>query len=219
MSAPQLGIDSEDLGLDILPAIEKSFGISFDQNDFHEDFTYGELGALVIAKLPTTTATDCTSQQAFYKLRRALKPLAGESEIRPTTLLTDLLPANRRVAEAHLNAELGMELNLASTPTWAVLSGTLLILASLAIFFFSGILALIVLVLAVGGLDAARHLEKQLNYQTVRELVEHMSSQHYRQSRRNPDTVNLREISSRLERIFIDVAGLETTELVPDAVL
>lgn len=219
MSAPQLGIDPEDLGLNILPAIEKSFGISFNQNDFHKYFTYGELGAVVFAKLPTTTAADCTSQQAFYKLRRALRSLVGEAEIWPATLLTDLLPAKRRVAEAHLNAELGMELNLASMPTWAVLAGSLLILASLAMFFFSGILALAGLGLAIVALDAARHLEKQLNYQTVREVVEHMSSQHYRQSRRNPDTVNLREISSRLERVFIDMAGLEAAKLVPEAVL
>jgi len=219
MNAPQLSIDPEELGLDILPAIEKSFGISFDQNDFHKDFTYGELEALLFAKLPTATAADCTSQQAFYKLRRALRPLVNEAEIRPATLLTELMPAKRRIAEAHLNAELGMELNLASMPTWAVLSGSLLILVSLAMFFFSGVLALAGLGLAIVGLDAARHLEKQFNHQTVRELIEHMSSQHYRQSRRNPDTVNLREIPSRLERIFIDMAGLKAAELVSDAIL
>ncbi|RZJ86339.1 MAG: hypothetical protein EOO60_13555 [Hymenobacter sp.] len=219
MNAPQLGIDHEDLGFDILPAVEKSFGISFTQNDFHENFTYGELHALICTKLPTAVASDCTTQQAFYKLRQSLRPLVGEAEIRPNTLLANLLPVGRREAAAHLHTELDIDLALISMPTWAVLVGSFLILASLVLFFFNGLLALAGLGLAVMGLDAARHLNKQFNYQTVREVVEQMSSHYYRQSRRNPDTVNPQEVASRLARIFIEMAGLEASELVPNAIL
>ena len=219
MSAPQLNIDPEDFGFDLVPAIEKSFGISFDQHDFPENFTYGELYALVQAKLPTTTAADCTTQQAFYKLRQALRPLVGEAEIRPDTLLADLLPGERRKAAAHLNATLDINLNLVGISERAILVGSLLVLVSLVMFFFSWSLALASLSLTIVGLDIAQRLSEHLHYQTVREVVEHMSSRYYRQSRRNPDTVNPQEIASRLERIFIDMTFIEATDLVPHAVL
>ena len=234
MSAPQLGIDPEDLGLDILPAIEKSFGISFDQNDFHKDFTYGELYALVLAKLPTATAADCTIQQAFYKLRQALMLLTGATKISPSTRLDTLLPADPRPAAAHLAASLAIKLNLVAMPKWAEVAGSILLLSA------TGLLPVVILAAVMGGetwgapatllllscfglsvliFTLGVQIGKRLAYETVGELAIHMSSQHYRQSRRNPDTVNLREISSQLERIFIDMAGLEAAELVPDAIL
>lgn len=112
-----------------------------------------------------------------------------------------------------------MQLNLVGMPAWAALAGSLLFLVSLASFFFDWHLALAGLSLATLGLDIARRLGEQLQYQTIREVVELMSSQHYRQSRRNPDTVNPQEITSRLARIFIDMADLTAAELIPEASL
>lgn len=112
-----------------------------------------------------------------------------------------------------------MQLNLVGMPAWAALAGSLLFLVSLASFFFDWHLALAGLSLATLGLDIARRLGEQLQYQTIREVVELMSSQHYRQSHRNPDTVNPQEITSRLARIFIDMADLTAAELIPEASL
>lgn len=219
MEAPQLGIDSEDLYLDMLPAIERSFDIKFTNSDFHKDFTYGELHSLVLSRLGQTPSNDCTTQQAFYKLRLTLRPFTGAVEIRPDSNLPGLLPADPRPAAAAVEAALQMKLKLVGMPNWAAITGTLSIVLSLVLFFFSWQLALALLGLSIMGLDLASQLGRTLRFGTVRQVVEHMSTYHYQQSRRRPGTVNPREVAARLERLFIDMQGLEAGQLVPEAIL
>ena len=95
MNELHLGIDGEGFVLSIVPAIEKSFGIHFEQNDFELARTYGELCAVVQSKLPLTASPTCTTQQAFYKLRLALSAQALGNKLKPNSLLVDVLPSQR----------------------------------------------------------------------------------------------------------------------------
>jgi len=230
METPRLAIDPEDFGFDIIPAIEKSFGIEFTQVDLADVRTYGELCAAVWAKLPSTMATDCTSQQAFYKLRQSICTHTGAASITPATQLATLLPAQRaprRAAAAAIEQELGMKLHLLGMPTAVETAGLLLFVLSLFAFLVGSFMlgatgtlpglagfAVMVVIFTLGSRYGTTP-----QYLTVRDIVLTMSSKHYRQSRRNPTTVNLREINSRLAQLFVDMAVVKLAELTPDAVL
>jgi hypothetical protein len=58
--------DIEDLE-DILIRIEKSFGISFVDNELASVTDFGQLSDSIINKIKIQETESCTSQQAFYK--------------------------------------------------------------------------------------------------------------------------------------------------------
>jgi len=231
METPRLAIDPEDFGLDIIPAIEKSFGFEFTSADLAEVRTYGALCGAVHAKLPSLAATDCTTQQAFYKLRQAICLHAGTQVITPATELAAVLPrqwARRQAVAAAIEQSLGMELHLVDMSAAVLIAGVLgLVLAFpialLSNFLLGGAAGVLIglgcFASAIMVFKLGSHFRATLRYPTVRELVVAMSTQHYRQSRRNPTNVNLREIDSRLAQLFVDMAVVKLAELTPDAVL
>ena len=230
MEAPNLGIDSEDLGFDIFPAIEESFGFKFKQADFTDVRTYGDLCTLVRAKLPGAAATDCTSQQAFYKLRQALLSHTAANNVSPTTTLAEILPTQRverRLVAAAIEQHLGMKLSLLDMPPAVQAGGMILSLFSFLFTLIGGFLwgvsgvliGLAGIAVAIIVFNLGTRFGSTLRYYTVRDVVLAMSSTYYRQSRRNPSTVNPREITDRLNYLFVDMAGVELAELTPDAVL
>lgn len=230
MEAPNLGIDSEDLGLDIIPAIEKSFGFKFEQTDFTNVRTYGELCALVRAKLPGAAATDCTLQQAFYKLRQALLSHTVARNIIPASTLAEIFPTERvqrQLAAAAIEQQLGMKLGLLKMPPTVEAVGTALLLLSFLFSLIGGfLLGVSGVLIGLAGIAAAiivfdlgGRFGSTLRYFTVRDVVLAISSTCYRQSRRDPSTVNPREITDRLNHLFVEMAGVELTELTPDAIL
>lgn len=219
MAAPNLGIDHEDLAFTILPQLERSFGIKFQPGDFSSEVTYGQLCKLIQARLLAKNANDCTSQQAFYKLRHALRQQLGEVVVQPATRLADLLPARRREAAIKLTTGLGMKLDLLKMPDKAAFSGTLLLLVSLLCLFFNQSLGLTGIGLAVAGMYAASRFSNVLRYETVREVVAAMSSQYYRQSRRSATTVNSQEVRAQLTCFMAEWAGIEPAQLITEAVV
>jgi hypothetical protein len=230
MEAPNLAIDSADFGLDIIPAIEKSFGFKFEQADFTNVRTYGELCALVRSKLPEAAATDCTSQQAFYKLRQALLSHTVEQKISPATTLAEILPAQReqrQLAAAAIEQHLGMKLSLLDMPLAVEAVGIALLLLSFCFSLIGGFLlgvsgvliGLAGIAVAIFVFDLGARFGSTLRYSTVRDVVLAMSSTYYRQSRRDPSTVNPRELTDCLNYLFVDMAGVKLAELTPDALL
>lgn len=230
MSAPHLGIDNEDFGFDILPAIEKSFGVRFEQTDFKEMMTYGEFCTLIQSKLPPANSSDCTSQQAFYKLRLVLQTPA----IGPTSSLAAILPsqrAPRRQAAKAIEQALGMKLNIVDMPSLAESFCISLLLLSLFGLPMAAVVGhitgsamgwwgcLAAFTIAIIGMNAGTRLGTTLQYATVGELVEAMCTRFYRQSRRDPSKVNKLELARQLNALFSYCSGIELAELTPDAVL
>ncbi len=72
--------DIEDLE-DILVRIEESFGISFVDNELAKVTNFGQLSDSIINKIKMRESESCTSQQAFYKLREAIKAEIGIENI------------------------------------------------------------------------------------------------------------------------------------------
>jgi acyl carrier protein len=64
-------VDSEDLD-DVLMKIEKSFHFKFETTELKDVKTFGHLCDIIINKIQGKNIDDCTTQQAFYKLRDAI---------------------------------------------------------------------------------------------------------------------------------------------------
>ncbi len=90
-------IDPDDVN-DLLLKIEASFNIKFQQNELTHAQTFGEICDLIKGKLQLDHTNDCTTQQAFYKLRSAFISVTQVENIKisPETSLAVLLPRKVR---------------------------------------------------------------------------------------------------------------------------
>lgn len=64
-------IDPENIE-DLLVKVEKSFNIKFVGNELIALLTFGELCDHIVNKIKLDHSDNCTTQQAFYKLRNAI---------------------------------------------------------------------------------------------------------------------------------------------------
>src|SRR5688500_12256357 len=86
-------VNSEDLS-DILIKVEKSFDFKFAKAELKDVTTFGELCDIIISKVQGDNTDDCTTQQAFYKLRNAFSTAIpiDKDKITTETVLLELFP-------------------------------------------------------------------------------------------------------------------------------
>jgi hypothetical protein len=212
-------IDGEDIG-DLLSKIEKSYRFRFLKTDLVDVKTFGELCDIIINKIQLQQTDDCTSQQAFYKLRVAIYnslELTIEN-IHLSTELALLFPrAGRREKIKLVENMLGFSLNILRPKYWVTTALGLIFLASFFCFFFSWQIGLGLLMFSAGGVYLAHKLGKELDLATIRELVEKMSREHYLDSRRDAGTVNKNEVVKNITNLFAANLDLDHAVLTRDA--
>src|SRR5574337_377680 len=83
---------------DVLGKIQTSFNIQFKKNEIAQMKTFGEFCDHIISKTRFGKKEDCTTQQAFYKLRNAISIALSipPREILPETKLEELIPRKSR---------------------------------------------------------------------------------------------------------------------------
>src|ERR1700759_2730981 len=91
--------DSLDIS-DVLTKIERLLNFKFGKDDLKTTKTYGELCDIILSKVKQEQVDDCTTQQAFYKLRQAIAQIQSleKNVITPKTDLESLLPKATRKA-------------------------------------------------------------------------------------------------------------------------
>ncbi|MDO7852637.1 hypothetical protein [Hymenobacter convexus] len=209
--------DLEDVN-DVLKQIETSFGINFGTNELQHIKTFGELCDIVESKIHLFNATTCTSQQAFYKLRKALKVYTESSCITSASLLSDLLPARRRkLIWRSVEHQLGFKLDIMGMSSTVSTALVLAFLASLLAFFIDKKVAIISLVAWGLCTNFAAKTGNTLQVQTIQECVEKMTREQYIKSRRNPATFNQQEIFQQVQQLFIKGLYLPASALGRDA--
>lgn len=212
-------IDSEDIS-EVLIKVEKSFNFKFGETELKDVKTFGELCDIIVSKLELQDNIDCTSQQAFYKLREALANtlLIDKTEIYPTTLLNELFPKNiRRKKIKQVENKLGFSLKILRPKH--LISGffTILFIISLLGVFASWKLGLVGLATSLICISIANKLANELVVCNIAELVEKMSRENYLNSRRNKKTANRAEIVKIVAQVFSHELGLEPKFFTRDA--
>lgn len=212
-------IDPDDID-DLLVKVESAFDIKFVGDELFHITTFGELCDLISNKIQLENINDCTSQQAFYKLRNAISSTlqVDKNKISPDTYLKYLLPRpTRRSQTKMLEQKLGFAVSILRPPHW--LSGTLFIilLVSIVGLFFNWKFGLPGLAFSIAGLWLAYKIGNELDLKTVGQVAKKMTTENYLKSRRNPKTFNKSEIEEVLTEWFSNELGLDKSKLTREA--
>ncbi|MGN6291216.1 MAG: hypothetical protein ACTHMV_00615 [Chitinophagaceae bacterium] len=212
-------IDPDDIS-EVLSKVEKSFGFKFDDTETEGVTTFGKLCDLVSTKVRGEDSNDCTTQQAFYKLRNAIADtlLISHKDLTPDTALQTLLPENtRRRSVKAIDHYLGFRTKVLR-PKHAITGLlTMMMVGSLVILFISWQAAISGFIVSILGTSIANRYGNQLDLTTVGQFAEKIAREHYFRSRRAPLTVNRNEIEETLRMLFIADLGLEKSQLTREA--
>lgn len=213
-------IDPEDME-DILARVESSYGIRFREIDLLCVNTFGDLCDLVIAMLQKLRDTnDCTSQQAFYKLRDSIASvmLLDKQVITTKTELQRLIPpSSRRSTMRKIETHLGFRLNLLRPPYSVTAAISIIAVASLVGLFFEWQISILGLVICMLAGVIANIFANTFSVTTVGEAADKMSRENYLNSRRDPDTVNRAEIENKIRELFAEELMIPKSSLSKDA--
>jgi hypothetical protein len=214
-------IDPEDFE-DTLLKVEKSFGAKFAYNSFKDAKTFGDICNIIESQINLTDKNDCTTQQAFYKVRKAiaLSQNLDERNIELQTKLEDIFPrSNRRQAIKHFQQALGFSVDILSMKTWLGWTLAAGFIVSLIAFYFSWQYAVAGLTFFTLATWTANKFSKELDISTVRELTEKISREHYLLSRRESGTMNRNEIVKTIQDVFIADHAIDREHLTKEASL
>ena len=189
--------EDEDI-FDVVVKLEQSFGLKFEKAAFYSVKTFGDLCDVITNKVEGVDSDDCTTQQAFYKVRNAITAtqLIDKNSINIDTKLQDILPRdNRRQKIKQLQVELGLPLDILDIKSWLGWTIFIGIVASLIMFFIKWQLATSGLLFFIAvGWTANKFFAKELEIKTVRQLTEQLARENYVAVRRKKGTINRQEI-------------------------
>jgi hypothetical protein len=213
-------IDPEEMS-DILVKVEKSFGFMFGDNELQNVKTFGELCDLITKKVQGDHVNDCTTQQGFYKLRKAIAATQGidKDSIRTRTNLLQLFPRHsRRQKMKELESKLDMNVDILDIKAWLGWTIFIGIAGSLILFFVNWKFALSGLTFFIGmSWTSYKFFAKEFKLATVGQLTEKLTRENYLKSRRNSSTINRNEISQKVKEFFSEELDLEEEALTRHA--
>lgn len=206
----------EDLAMDLLPIIEKQFDFKFNDDELLEVKTFDDLVSIVIQNINLDRNDTCTSQQAFYKIRRAAieTELFNSDKLAPSTYLEDIFPKKNRLANvSQFKNNLGFDIKILAPNEGIVLLLSALLLASFATIFFNLILGLTGLLVSVFSLKMIHRFSRNIKYKTIGELINSNLCENYISFRRDTNTINETELKKVLIDWFSDSLFIEKNEL------
>ncbi len=205
----------------MLGAIAYSLNVSFAESEVAKAKTFGEFCDIIAAKISRTDMADCTTQQAFYKLRSAFNEVLQENSttINSATQLSILLRwNNRRRNVKQLESVLGFPIDLLQPTRWLTTGILIILLTGLAMLTLNWITGLEAIIGAIVMLRVAFRYGKRLDVRSVGELAEKIAIQHYYLCRRNPTTYNKTEVEHVIRKLFADMLGWEEDVFTREAV-
>lgn len=214
-------IDIEEIE-SFLKEIENSFKIRFFSDELIHITNFGQLCDAITNKIELENSSNCTSQQAFYKLREAIG-LILNIEKRTITLnlpISGLFSQKTRISNIKkLESNLGFKLNLLGPPLWLSILFSILFILSFVTLFFVLSFGLLGILISIIGFKVSTENGTELNLKTIRQIVEKMTRENYLKSRRNQNTFNKNEIENVLIDWFSNQFDLDKTKLTREAKL
>lgn len=212
-------IDPEDIS-DVLLKIEKSFDFKFGDSELKDVKTFGELCDIITNKVQGANSNDCTTQQAFYRVRTVITDILSidNSNITPDTVLQQLFPRQKRRQKIkEIEDSLGFKTKILRPKHW--ITGTLVLafIVSLIGLFIFWKIGLIFLIISFFGLKLSDKFGNEFDLKTVGQLTEKITREQYKQVRRNKATINRNEIVLKVKELFKHDLDLEESALTREA--
>ena len=206
-----LCLDKEDLE-DLLLIIEQSFSISFKNDDLSSVTTYGDLCKVIFNKIELQNLNDSVSLQCFQNLKKAIVTITSidESQIQPDVPLERIFPKTKRRRQIHrLKKSVGFEFNLLTPKGFIVVSLLVVMLTSFIVMFLFRTIGFIGLVSSFAGLLIASRLGNEFNVNTIRDLSEKITAEHYTNARRWKNSFNKTELEKQIEKLITNHINVE----------
>lgn len=83
-----LGLVGDGDEIALVEDVERAFGVRFTDEEVGTCLTVGDLHRLVARRLPLGDGKGCATALCFYRLRKALQPLAPDTPLKPDTPMT-----------------------------------------------------------------------------------------------------------------------------------
>jgi hypothetical protein len=214
-------IDPDDIS-DVLVKIGKSFGLTLKTDTFKKARTFGDICDIVSSMIELEHADNCTTQQAFYKIRESIVNvrLLGKNAIAPNSDLELLFPRKgRRNMILQIRKESGLPLKILEPKRWISIMLFVGLLACMIELFFSWKSGILCLVSIIFGYQIASWFGKEFRVKTVGEAATIAARENYIKSRRNAKTANRHEIVKKIKEVFSLDLDLDPSTLRKDAAL
>ena len=208
-------IDSEEIE-DTILEIEKSLKIEFAIDELQEVRTFGDLCDKVLKKIHYSKAKGCTSQQAFYRLRKLCVDELGiqDEHLRTATPLELILDRkNRRRSIKKIEEKTGLRIVELRPPNWISYLLAILMLIALIYLFVNWKIAALMLSTSILGFWIAEKLGNELESKTFGDFVKRITTFNYMDVRRLPNSVNVNEIEGLIRNLFQIRLDLEASDL------
>ena len=205
---------------DLLPKIENSFGIEFFENELNHIQTFGEFCEYIESKIELENTNDCTSQQAFYKLRNALSEIlkTDKEKIHPNLLIEKIIPnSNRNEIIKQLEEKIDFDLNILVVPQWILKILMLMLFGSIITLFFFFKFGFFGIIFTLLCYWISGKFVLVYEFKTLGQIAAKMTRENYLKSRKNPKTFNKNEIRKVLTEIFSNELFIEKSELGNEA--
>lgn len=215
--AETLGLDTDGDDVELIRAIERSFGVRFDQEP-RGWRTLGDIQATLEARLTVGELGLCATTMAFLRLRRVLTQAAGvEGRIGPGTPLKGLCRLPPQTLRALVARELGLSVPDAAASVWGCVGGVAVfvgLFGAIAVTVPQAwpLLLLIPLGTAMMAIDPGVH-----GHRTVGDLARHIAADNYAHfaalgADRRPSAIwqALRDLAAGLAQMERGVLGPET---------
>lgn len=179
---------------DIIIQLEDSFGITFADDAFKDVQTFGDLISVIENNLTSEHSESCTSQQAFYKVRKALWQIGINQEIEPNLQLSVIFPKKqRRAIVKEFIKHLNIDIKLLHPPGFVLAATLVILLIGVILLFTNPLIGLATTVCSVATLRLISKYGTQLHVKDIRELSELLMNEKYSLTRSSP-TINRNEI-------------------------
>lgn len=197
--------------------VEASFNIQLDWESLSVKMTFQELCKHITGKLSGQQTDDCTTQQAFYKLRASIVETLNLSpkEISINTPLDKLMTRKTRISDLKkITQRMGFESLSLQAPKLVLSFLSASWLASIIKLFFNWEVGLIGICFSFLGSWIAEKYGKELYLDTLGDWARLLTREHYFKSRKNPLTFNKNEVEKILTDWFCECFGVEKSELL-----
>ena len=202
---------------DLIPEIEKMYNFTFENDELINAKNFSDFTELIIGKIDLENVESCTTQQAFYKLRKSISELGffKKNKLNTETKLKEVFPRkNRREIVKSLEQNIGFKLNLINPPIILFNSFLVLGIISFILLFFAFKIGIIGLGITILGFNLSTKYGKEIQLNSVRELVEKITTENYLNLRTENNTINRKELKKLIIDWISENSGIKKEKLI-----
>ena len=202
---------------DLIPEIEKMYNFTFENHELENVTNFDEFAELIIEKIDLENVESCTTQQAFYKLRKSISELGilEKNKLNTETKLKEIFPRkNRREIVKSLEENIGFKLNIIKPPLILINSLLVFGIVSFILLFIFLKIGIIGFGITILGFYLSLKFGKEIQLNSIRELVAKITTENYLNLRTESNTINRKELKKVILEWVSENSGIKKEKLI-----